>query len=481
MEYPPSPKELEARFHTVEHAFNLDGPGPRFLQDIESLEDIKPKDVSALLIDSPGDKTIRNNADLFVKRWDEAVFCRATAAIALFTLSVFAPSGGVGHRTSLRGGGPMTTLIVGNHSKFGNTLWGRLWPNVENIAQVTQRKSGTSETNSVFPWLLPTRTSEKKTGSITTPSDVHPLQVYWCMPRRVRLDFEDAAGRRCHLTGEKDVVVMTKYKTKNYGTNYSEGFVHPLTPYYRQKSGLVKLPVHPNRGGISYRLWPGLVIQSGDGLREPASVIRHWSNDRKRYAQNTLEDSRFVAFGYDMDNMKALNWVESESPLWDLGNEDTLALSEMFINCATAGAAEVAKLLVRAVKAGLFERPMDASGDVSFISERFFADTEIAFYETLSEALRSIREMPDDDPTLDVRESWMPKMADAAMRLFDELVPDEGIEDRNMQRYVKARFQLVAALHGRGKEGKKLFEHELEIAAPKTSIQNDKISRRESD
>ena len=71
--------------------------------------------------------------------------------------------------------------------------------------------------------------------------------------------------------------MVTRYRTMNYGVNYSEGFEHPLTPYYRQKAGTAKLPVHPNPGGISYRLWPGLVVSTEDRLREPARVIRHWT------------------------------------------------------------------------------------------------------------------------------------------------------------------------------------------------------------
>ena len=36
---PPAPDNLKERFANVVHAFNLDGPGPRFLQDLEMLDD----------------------------------------------------------------------------------------------------------------------------------------------------------------------------------------------------------------------------------------------------------------------------------------------------------------------------------------------------------------------------------------------------------------------------------------------------------
>ena len=124
---PPAPEVLRERFARVAHAFDLDGPGPRFLQDLDPLEGADDKEIAALLIDAPGAQTLRNNADLFVKRGGAPVLSRATAAMALYTLNAYAPSGGAGHRTSLRGGGPMTTLVVADHEDYGAVLWGRLW------------------------------------------------------------------------------------------------------------------------------------------------------------------------------------------------------------------------------------------------------------------------------------------------------------------------------------------------------------------
>ena len=467
---PPTPDVLEQRFSTVAHAFDLDGPGPRFLQDLDPLEGTDNKEVAALLIDAPGVQTLRNNADLFVKRAPAPALSRAAAAMALFTLSSYAPSGGAGHRTSLRGGGPMVTLIVAGHPVYGDTLWGRLWPNVESREQIEARAPESrldDDAEMIFPWLVPTRTSDPKAGGRpTTPADVHPLQVYWGMPRRIRLQFEDAQGRECGLTGTDDSVIVTHYRTRNYGTNYSEGFEHPLTPYYRQKTtSVAKLPVHPSPGGISYRLWPGLVVRSKDGLREPAQVIRHWSQERERSAS----ESGSTAFGYDMDNMKARAWSEGEMPLWRLDDETREWFGE-FIRQVTAGANTVTRLLTGAVKSALYDRPKDASGDYGFIAERFYRDTEGAFYTALDEAESSIRKYSDgDDPCVEARKRWAPVMKEAALRLFDEYAPSEGLEDRDMHRHVKARFLLALALGGRGKAGKSLFDGDLGIASPETT------------
>ena len=476
---PPTPDILDQRLSKIACAFELAGCGPRFLQDLDPLEGAKIKNPSTLLVGAPGAHTLKNNADLFVKRSKACIFSRATAAMALFTLQSHAPSGGTGHRTSLRGGGPMTTLVIADHPKFGRTLWGRLWPNVETSEQIKERRSDTAPTDAperIFPWLGPARVSGPETnGRKTTPVDVHPLQVYWGMPRRIRLQFEEAEGRLCSLTGTPDVTVVASYRTINYGTNYSEGFQHPLTPYYRKESkAQVKLPMHPNSGGTGYRLWLGTTVSSKDGLCESGRMLRHWI--RERNPRTT--DSTSVAFGYEMDNMKARAWMEGEIPLLCL-DEVTRSWVERFIERAVAGADTVGQLLTDAVtdpvkfasldhsKKRFKDRLKGAPRNYGFIAERLFRDTEDAFHATLRELVPSITTDPDSDrPVVETLQSWATIMAKAALRLFDEYAPADGLENRNMYQHVKARFQLTHALGGHGRKGKSLFEDDLGIPSP---------------
>ena len=466
---PPPPGTLQERFAKVAHAFDLDGPGPRFLQDLDPLEGAKQEPVAALLIDTPGTQTLRNNADLFVKRGSAPALSRASAAMALFTLNAFAPSGGAGHRTSLRGGGPCTTLLVAEHAKHGETLWGRFWPNVETLEQVASRAVATPidvAPERIFPWLAPTRTSNlKQGGRPTTPADVHPLQVYWGMPRRIRLRFDPGSDRPCALSGLPDPFVVTGYRTRTHGTDYSEGFEHPLTPYYRQKAGQAKLPVHPRPGKVSYRLWSELVVGSADGLREPAAVVRHRA---QRF--QTVRRQRFAVFGYDMDNMKARAWLAAEMPVWTPRDSTGREWLEDFCQKATAGAVSVARLLTGSVKSALFARPSDAPGDYGHIAERFYRETENAFFAAVGKVARMFEDDgPDsEDPTLAEREHWLEPMATVALRLFDDYAPAVALQDRDMHRHVRARFMLTQALRGVGKGGKALFERDLDIVAPAT-------------
>src|SRR5207244_8367952 len=106
---PPEPDRLSEAFQSVSAAFDLDGAGARFMQDLK-LTDGEDKEIAPLLIEAPGGSTLRNNTDFFIKRGSVEQMCYSCVATALFTLQINAPSGGVGHRTSLRGGDPLTIL-----------------------------------------------------------------------------------------------------------------------------------------------------------------------------------------------------------------------------------------------------------------------------------------------------------------------------------------------------------------------------------
>ncbi|MFN9970934.1 MAG: type I-E CRISPR-associated protein Cse1/CasA, partial [Phycisphaerae bacterium] len=114
------------------------------------------------MIDSAGEQGKRLNKDLFVKRDRFKSFGRPAAAMALLTLQTYAPAGGQGHRVSLRGGGPLTTLVDPRvaidpaGSAFSMPLWQKLCANVPTEMQFRRSKSAAkSEYEKIFPWLAP--------------------------------------------------------------------------------------------------------------------------------------------------------------------------------------------------------------------------------------------------------------------------------------------------------------------------------------
>ncbi|OYV37142.1 MAG: type I-E CRISPR-associated protein Cse1/CasA, partial [Rhodospirillales bacterium 20-64-7] len=64
---PPTPAALDTAFAPLAFAFELDGDGPRFMQDLEDFS-VEPNDIANLLIESPGEQTLKKNADLLNKR-----------------------------------------------------------------------------------------------------------------------------------------------------------------------------------------------------------------------------------------------------------------------------------------------------------------------------------------------------------------------------------------------------------------------------
>ena len=457
---PPTAERLREAFVMVAYAFNLCGDGPRFMQDMDTLEKAEGKPVAALLVDTPGEQTKKKNTDLFVHRdhVPQVLGCPA-AAIVLFTQQAYAPKGGSGHRTSLRGGGPMTTLLRTEGLPYSDTLWGRVWPNVETKEQQYGRAVGDSLNQPIFPWVDATRTSEKKGGVITTPADAHSLQVYWGMPRRIRLQFEAAEGRTCELTGEDAPDgVVTEYRTVNYGVNYSDGFTHPLSPYYRKRVDDPWLATHLRSPGISYRLWPDYVGMDADTTgKRPAQTVRHWHEERGG------TPARLRVAGYDMDNMKPRNWVEGEMPIYHLSDsvrrERLERLALQLVEAAGLAAGQLAGQVMFAVPGS------------AMIRLRFDRNTEAAFYAALAQAKQAL-EAASDVPLGDVHEQWRETLAEAAIALFDERAPLDGGDVPKIKRRAQARKNLIFWLRGYGK-GRKFFST-LELTPPKPKKRSDK-------
>ena len=86
--------------------FELESDGPAFMQDFQLPAEVNRLPVLDLLIDAGS-----GSNQYFNKPASDHAMCRSCAAQALFTLQINAPAGGRGVRTSLRGGGPLTSLL----------------------------------------------------------------------------------------------------------------------------------------------------------------------------------------------------------------------------------------------------------------------------------------------------------------------------------------------------------------------------------
>lgn len=463
--YPPSPAMLRAKLASLPDAFALDGDGARAYQDRDLLEDVEATPIESLLIGAAGDQAIDHNTDLFAKRNRVGVLGRPAAAMAVLTMQTYAPAGGQGHRTSMRGGGPLTTLVDPRAQPRVEPLWSLIWANAETQEQIDARDGDTSmawEPADRFPWLAQTRTSNpKQHGRPTHAEDAAPDQVYFGLPRRIRLDIVDV-DCVCVLTGKADNAQVSSFRMKNYGVQYV-GWTHPLTPYYLKKpaggqdgeaTGL--LPVHGQPGGLAWRDWLGLLLDRPDqGGSRPSQAVGHYRVNR------ATSPFRLRVSGYDMDKMKARAWVQAELPaLPDSAMQRVLAFAE----AATMAAQETVSALLLAIKAALLQRPSDAPGDYQHWEHELWANTQRVFFEFVG---KFTEQRNIDGPVL--RQCFRQALRDAALSLFDRACPiDAGLETSHMRRPIAARHALIMTLEGYGKAGAAFFKA-LNLAPPEPS------------
>ncbi len=447
LDSPPDATSLEGWFAPVREAFMLDGDGPRFMQDHTLPADAEAKPIAALLLESPGEQSLKFNTDHFIKRDTISAACADCATHALLTLQLNAPAGGAGHRTSLRGGGPLTTLVI-SASETGRTLWRDLWLNARERSVFLAQCGDPEKTDPQysFPWLADIAQLQKEKGDFS-PLQGHPSHVFWAMPRRIRLDFDTVHVAACDLCGRHSDRLLARYTTKNYGLNYKGSWNHPFSPYYENKPE-EWLPVHPQLGGYGYRHWlPWVLGASRQGRSQrPASVVTSFLTHHHHTGQ-----FRLWAFGYDMNNMKACCWYESTLPIYGLAESDLR--SQEFVQAVVGQLVEGANLVALyvhdSVKQAWFGVGTELRGDLSFVDVSFYADTESEFYELLKRLIGSAREGREDHDLFQLREQWRQHLIAAARRLFDDrLVGASPIQQQNPRRVAEAHKALMRKLYG---------------------------------
>ncbi len=451
LEQPPSTEELRTRMTRHESAFQLVSDSGAFMQDWEDFEVKHSNVIGKLLIDAPKGNTLKRNKDHFSKRDRVNRVCRSCATMALYCLQINAPSGGQGHRTSLRGGGPLTTLVYpDDQSDLPNDLWRKVWLNVRfgALASTDTAAACDQQLVTIYPWMAQTRTSEAKTGVQTTPLDAHPFQAYWGMPRRIRINWTSDQPGHCDLCGSDCDCLISEYRTKNYGVDYAGAWQHPLTPYREtEKDGLLPTLVQP--GGFSYQHWNRLVLGQivSKTTYFPAEVITSYQTALSRWnlegGAAEFTQLRIHVFGYDMDNMKARCWYEATLPLYTVPEairSDFSARVSQMIDAATLTADQVKTCIRQA----WFKRPGDIGGDTSFLQQAFYAQSTQTFYRSLESLQSHLTEKGEDVNTTLGR--WNQYLKKQAVAQFDHWAVQGDITASNPKRIADARNLLKSAL-----------------------------------
>jgi CRISPR system Cascade subunit CasA len=272
--------------------------------------------------------------------------------------------------------------------------------------------------------------------------------MFWGMPRRIRLNIDDAKPGMCDICGSFSKEIIGTYRTKNYGVNYVGPFLHPLSPHSRQDG--VSFPAHAQPGGVTYRYWLGLVQADKVNNREPALVVQKFHN-RHRHDQIL----RIGAFGYDIaKNNKARCWYESTMPLLPI-EQGIREEYESDIASMVMAASEVVKNLRSCIKSAWFKKPEDKKGNTSYLSTRFWQNTEDDFYTVLNKLKAALEE--GDDRGL-IRQDWHKCICRTSLTLFDEAAWNGPVEDADPKRVVLARRDLE-----RNNRSKKIREELLDL------------------
>ena len=376
----PDPEKWRRALEPWAPYFFLGGRGPRFAQDIEPFEDtIRPdriRPAASLLYDSPGMRTAAQNADLFFRRHDRLDLGPAEVAMALCTLQSWATVGGAGYRVSMRGGGPLVTLVVPESENDTRCRLAReIWANVMPGPSLAPRDAALA-----LPWLRPTITSQD--GSSVGPGDTHSLEAYFGQPRRARLIEPGTVG---------DPVLACQVP---HGTRY-RGWRHPFSPQYRGRTGSDWLPARALATDPDQRHWPTWSLSEMQTSRHrPAPVVDAF---RRRAA------CRFciLAGGWSVRKSKALNFTIGRFPaIGQLRSsaEDRIAgLSE----CASAFASTL-------------RRACDPGGCASdVLPDEFLRATAPAFGAAVG-AIEAGRD-------LDAEAAWVDASLQAALALAGEV------------------------------------------------------------
>lgn len=452
-EKPPLTDALKVCFKPYEKAFNLyenrtaidtKDDSKLFMQELLAGNNrAKQHPVSYLLIEASTDNALKTNTDHFQKRPKVKEFmCKDCAAAALYTLQTFAPSGGGGgdgKATSLRGGGPLSTIILG-----GN-LWETVWLNVIMSGDFARRKCE----EKTFPWLnIEHFISDQIQVKTIHSQEMNPEHVFWGMPRRIQLDFSAFNNTEtCSICGSQEKFMCHRFFDLTGGLTYQHkqgstkrpswiNPLHPLSPYTRGENGIPSA-VHQH-GGIGYRYWLGFIenVTAGNTQRISAKVV-------EQFRTIVHKDGQLWAFGYDMDNAKARCWYDAKMPILIVAAEQKDAFrgyAEQLIQSASW----IADNLSKKIKKALFGEA-EIRGNFAFIKALFWHQTENIFYQTMYQVRDALL---ITQPVTEIKLSWHNKLSREALVIFDEKSQTGDFDAVDPCRVASARNELCSILYG---------------------------------
>lgn len=422
---PPGPEDLKRQLEKTAKSFELCGEAP-FLQEVslkvEAQKDIEKytKPVQKLLVDGVSEEQAKKNSDLFVKSGAVDALCAPCAAAALWDLQAHAPQGSAGYYTSLRGGGPVSTIVS------CETLWKTVWANV--LEQAAFGMKGRPDLREFLPWM-------KGLKGLVDPDAICPLHVLWGMPRRVFLLVSDTAGT-CDTCGDVSSRMIRSFLTFRGGCRYLEtSWSHPMSPYIRAKDG-GSLVRRTESDIVGYRHWMGLLVDTpnGDGL--PAQVVRRWV-ERDVPGE---PDLRIWGYGYQTDQAAVACWCEGRMPFVTLTNGHRTEF-EAFVRTLVAMSQRGVEKLADCLNWAWKSSDHASSLDTSDAQRLFWSSTEPLFLEQV----RAAMENPAKEELGQRADAWIPLIQATALRIYEKELPAARVKPEWIARYAHKLRRLLSS------------------------------------
>ena len=439
---PPSPEDLKKETDKVAFAFDLFGEKIRFMQDV-TIKQEKQEDLKWLLLDC--------NEEFFNKRTNLNNVCSSCSATALLTAQINSPAGGSGHRTSIRGGGPLSTLIRLDENNSEKNLWKNLYLNV------LPEKSNLNDLSNIFLWVNSDNLISVLSSSMTN-SDFDNIHSFWAMPRRIFLIENADKEIQCDVCGEASKINISKYTSKNHGCNYDKTWTHNLSPYKRDEKGELSALLCKN-DSMLYNNWLSVITKTE--LTQPARVIHYFFEKRDDDSEQAIINS----FGYFVKpgQAKTICWYEGSIPTFKVEHQiQKLYISEAkkFIDAAKSFSSKlyivIEKLLCWKLKESdgrvTWEMPETLKANKQKLKDKwynkpifssakysFFKNTETEFYKNLTSLQNVVKSGNDSN---DLLNAWIRFLSDSSLRIFDEYFSNQSIEYEDIRKNVIAREEL---------------------------------------
>ena len=463
----PGEDKMQEAFMKEQNAFEMENPvGAAFMQEHpttdkhqELFDKAEWLPIEDLIGGALSENTRKGNKDLFVKTNQIKVVSPYWAALALYNMQVTGVLAWGKHRVGLRGNAPLTTLLVPKAA--GSKLWHKLWLNIlyKEDLDLLQGDLTKTDKKDIFPWMGKTRTSPKKKP--TSPQDANPLQHYWAMPRRIILKIEAVEGE-CNLSGVRIKKGVKFYKRVPDGVYYTNGWVHPLTPYIRLAKDKFPKPMVGKCAGEGCRQWISLNYDeySDESNIGRARVVKDFYEEKPRVAEPNL-----WCFGYDAKSANVKCWYESIMPTFSVDSENVDALKSHVtdvIQLSSLLAKELRNSLARAwfraqtdssgkKKWNHVINAMNKSGHLSSYNNIEFEywDYLETFFPDIIEGLIDYGQ--NSGKPLEIHAKWVRKIQIYCLKFFDENALN-GLDDAsNMKRIVEAKGYLFSVLYPKKK------------------------------